>query len=76
MFLVLPPGLEPELQAPQTRVLTNYTKVAWCLHDDSNAGPTHYFLVFKALGFLYPQAANIKLAGSVTRYGIVRCSTY
>ena len=28
MFLVLPPGLEPELQAPQTRVLTNYTKVA------------------------------------------------
>jgi len=73
--MVLPLGFEPSLQAPQTRVLTYNTKVVWCPHDDSNAGPIHYFLVLKALGFSYPQTANIKLAGSVTRYGIVYCST-
>ena len=73
--MVLPPGFEPDPQVPQTCVLTYNTKVAWCPHDDLNAGPIHYFLVLKALGFSYPQTANIKLAGSVNCYGIVYCST-
>jgi hypothetical protein len=31
-LLVLSSGLEPELRDPQTRVLTNYTKTAFCFY--------------------------------------------